>query len=90
MSGVCPDNITSKCPIYPLQSKVLNGITKAFKEPGGDARTLPKIPNSVGGEKDFIIEIKYFRYYPKMIFPLLSGPINYESVFENAKEVEVE
>ena len=61
-----------------------NDITKAYKDAGGDARTLPKIPKSVGGEIDFIIGIKYLRYYPKMIFQLPSGLTIYESVFENA------
>ena len=84
MLGICLDNITSKFPLYPLQGKVLNDITKAYKDAGGDARTLPKIPKSVGGEIDFIIGIKYLRYYPKMIFQLPSGLTIYESVFENA------
>ena len=68
MSGVCLDNNTLKFPLYPLQGKVLNDITKAYKDAGGDARTLPKIPKSAGGEIDFMIGIKYLRYYPKMIF----------------------
>ena len=84
MLGICLDNITSKFPLYPLQGKVLNDITKAYQDAGGDARTLPKIPKSVGGEIDFIIGIKYLRYYPKMIFQLPSGLTIYESVFENA------
>ena len=49
MLGVCLDNITSKFPQYPLQGKVLNDITKAYRDAEGDARTLPKIPKSVGG-----------------------------------------
>ena len=46
---------------------VLNDTTKAYKDAGGDARTLPKT-KSVGEEIDFMISIKYFRYYPNMIF----------------------
>ena len=63
---------------------MLNDITKAYKNAGGDPRTLPKIPKSIGGEIDFMIGIKYLRYYPKMIFQLPSGLTIYESVFENA------
>ena len=55
MSGVCLDNKTSRCPLYPQQGKVLSDIIKAYKDVGGDARTVPK---SVGGEIDFIIGIK--------------------------------
>ena len=42
------------------------------------------MPKSVGGETDFMIGIKYLRYYLKMIFLLPSGLTIYESVFENA------
>ena len=87
MSGVCLDNITSKFPLYPLQGKVLNDITNAYKDAGGDPTTLPKIRKSVGGEIDFMIGIKYLMYYPKMIFQLPSGLTIYESVFENANGV---
>ena len=52
---------------------MLNGITKAYKDARGDARTLPKIPKSLGGEIGFMIGIKYIRYYPKMIFQLPLG-----------------
>ena len=84
MSVVCLGNITSKFPLYPLQGKVLNDITNAYKDAGGDPTTLPKIRKSVGGEIDFMIGIKYLMYYPKMIFQLPSGLTIYESVFENA------
>ena len=84
MSGVCLDNITLNFPLYPLQGKVLNDIIKAYKDAVVDARTLPKIPKLVGGEIDFMIGIKYLKYYPKMMFQLPSGLTIYESVFENA------
>ena len=83
MLGGCLDNITSKFPLYALQGKVLNDITKAYKDARGDGRTLPKIPKSVGGEIDFMIGIKYFRYYLKIKFQLSSGLTIYESVFAN-------
>ena len=52
---------------YTHYKAVLNDITRAYKDAGGDARTLPKT-KSVGEEIDFMISIKYFRYYPNMIF----------------------
>ena len=42
MSGVCLDNITSKFPLYPLQGKVLNDITKAYKDAGGGSNNSSK------------------------------------------------
>ena len=83
MLGVCLDNITSKFPLYALQGKVLNDITKAYKDAEGDGRTLPKIPKSVGGEIDFMIGIKYVKYYLKIIFQSSSGLNIYGSVFAN-------
>ena len=68
---------------YTHYKAVLNDITKAYKDAGGDGRTLPKIPKSVGGEIDFMIGIKYFRYYLKIKFQLSSGLTIYESVFAN-------
>ena len=62
---------------------MLNDITKAHEDAGGDAKTPQKIPKPVGGEIDFMISIKYLRYYPKMIFQLPSGLTIYEPVFEN-------
>ena len=83
MSGVCLDNITSKCALYPQQGKVLNDIIKAYKDVGGDARTVPKISKSVGGKIVFMIGIKYIRMIfqsstPRMIFQLPSGVTIYE------------
>ena len=63
---------------------MLNHIIKVYKDTAEDPTTLPKIPKSVGGEIDFMIDIKYLRYYPKMIFQLPSGLTIYEFVFENA------
>ena len=42
VSGVCLDNITLKFPLYPLQGKVLNDITKPKKDAGGRCRNSSK------------------------------------------------
>ena len=62
MLEVCLDNVTSKFPLYLIQG-VLNAITKVYNGARGDARILPKILKSLGGEIDFLIGIKFFRFY---------------------------
>ena len=84
LSGVCLDKITTTFPTYPLQGKVETDIHHAFKESGGDIRTLPKLQKSIGGDIDFMIGIKYLRYHPEMIFQLPSGLTIYRSMFQNA------
>ena len=83
MSGVCLDQITSTFPTYPLQGKVMQDIVSAYRQSGGKANDLPKIPQTVGGDTDFMIGIKYLRYYPQVIFQLPSGLTIYESLFCN-------
>ena len=84
MLGVCLDNITSKFPQYPLQGKVLNDITKAYRDAEGDARTLPKIPKSVGGGNRLHDLHQVPQVLPKDDIPLPLALTIYESVFENA------
>ena len=45
---------------------------------------LPKLPQTVGGEIDFMIDIKYLRYHPQPVFQLPSGLTIYKSMFRNA------
>ena len=84
LSGVCLDEITMKFPAHPLRGQVENDIRKAYKISGGDPRELPKLPKSVGGHTDFMIGIKYLRYYPERVFQLPSGLSIYRSWFKNA------
>ena len=58
-------------------------IINAYQRAGGDVKTFPTIPKSVGGEIDFTIGIKFLRYYPKVIFQLSSTLTIDESVSEN-------
>ena len=84
LSGVCLDEITMKFPTYPMRGRVEDDIKKAYKISGGNLKELPKLPKSVGGHTDFMIGIKYLRYYPEKVFQLPSGLSIYRSWFKNA------
>ena len=81
MSGVCLDRVTSKFPTYPLNGRVQADIVESYKAAGYDPKNLPKLPESVGGETDLIIGIKYLKYFPEVVFRLPSGLTIYESPF---------
>ncbi|XP_066917852.1 uncharacterized protein [Clytia hemisphaerica] len=83
MTGPCLDRVTNTFPMYPLNGEVFNDIKTAFITNGGNASTLPTVPEKVGGDVDFIIGIKYLRHFPKPIFQMLSGLTIYESSFES-------
>ena len=42
---------------------------------------LTRIPDEVGGETDILLGIRYRKYFPKLIFELMSGLGIFESVF---------
>ena len=67
-----------------MRGRVEDDIKKAYKISGGNLKELPKLPKSVGGHTDFMIGIKYLRYYPKKVFQLPSGLSIYRSWFKNA------
>ena len=78
------DKITTTFPSYPLQVEVVQDLIQAFK--GTKKRILkqlPKLPKFVGGDTDFMIGIRYLRYYPQKIFDLPTGLTIYESKFRN-------
>ena len=51
-------------------------------------KNLPKLPRYIGGNTDFMIGIKYLRYYPEKIFQLPSGlSTNHGSKVLTAQEV---
>ena len=84
ISGICLDKITQEFPKYELQ-EVGKDIQKEYETGRFNSKNkLPKLPRSVGGYTDFMIGIKYLKYYPKEIFHLPSGLTIYESVFSNA------
>ena len=69
----CLDQITVQFPKYPLQGRVEKDISNGYKQIGGDVKNLPKLPRYACGNADFMISIKYLRYYPEKIFHLPSG-----------------
>ena len=62
-----------------MRGRVEDDIKKAYKISGGNLKELPKLPKSVGGHTDFMIGIKYLRYYPEKVFQLPSGLSIYRS-----------
>ena len=82
-SGVCLDQIKVKFPQYPLKEIVGEDIPAGYKRQENNPRDLPQLPQFVGGDTDFMLGIKYLRYYPKKVFQLPSGLIIYRSWFKN-------
>ena len=83
-SKVCLDQITVKFPQNPLKGIVEEDIAAGYKRQGNSSRDLPQLPQSVGGDTDFMLGIKYLRYYPEKVFQLPSGLTIYRSWFQNA------
>ena len=83
-TGVTIDHITNTFPIYPLQGRVENDIHTSYEQHNGNANDLPKLPVQVGGDVDFMIGIKYMKYFPEQIFQLPSGLTIYRSCFLNS------
>ena len=81
MRGVCLNQITAKFPDYPLQEKVQKDIVVGYQLAGRDPRKLPRLPDSVGGDTDLMLGIKYLKYYPEFVFRLPSGLTIYRSQF---------
>ena len=59
-------------------------ITAGYKRQGNNPSDLLQLPQSVGGDTDFMLGIKYRRYYPEKVFQLPSGLTKYRSWFKNA------
>ena len=84
MSDICLEIIIGPPPMHPLNTQVKEDSVKGYKAIGGNVSDLPGLPKCVGGEVDFMIGSKYFRYYSEKIFGLLSGLTIYNSPFINA------
>ena len=82
MTGPCLDRITDEFPLYPLK-QVENDIQESFRKSGKELKNLPKLPKEVGGKVDFMVGIKYLRYFPRIVHQLLSGLTIYKSHFRN-------
>ena len=83
MTGPCMDRITETFPCYPLKGKVYNDIKDQYVKEGNNLKFLPSVPASIGGDVDFMMGIKYLRYFPEPIFQLPSGLTIYRSQFIN-------
>ena len=86
-SGICMPTVTSVFPLYRLNG-VERDVYNECKEIGGGGghdllNRLPKIPDEVGGETDILLGIRYRKYFPKLIFELMSGLGIFESVFQS-------
>ena len=84
LTGVCLDEITGEFPRYPIKGTVEDDLVNAYREAGGDINELPQLPSYIGGKVDFMIGIKYLRYFPEKVFQMPSGLTIYQSKFENA------
>ena len=82
MRGICLDKITREFPTYSLK-KLEDDVHHHFGLKGGDPVTLPKLPESVGGETDIMIGIQYLKIHPKPRFELPNGFTIFESSFKN-------
>ena len=79
VSGVCFDQITVEFPKYSLKGLVEADVRSGYISNGKDPKYLPKLPAFVGGHSNFMIGLKYLRYYPKKVFQLPSGLTIYKS-----------
>ncbi|MEM7375647.1 MAG: hypothetical protein AAF587_44050, partial [Bacteroidota bacterium] len=84
MTGPCLDQITQEFPHYPLNGEVIQDIRQHYQNEGFNSSNLPTVPETVGGHVDFMVGIKYLRYFPKAVFQMPSGLTIYESHFFNS------
>ena len=79
MSGLCLETVTKEFPRVFLKSAF--DELKSKWDSLGSQGSLPKIPESVGGETDIIIGSQYLKFHPKQVLELNSGLTIYESKF---------
>ncbi len=84
LSGLCLDVITETFPTYPMKGEIENDIKDAYVRNGGRISDLPELEPFVGGDTHFMFGAKYIRYFPELVFKMLSGLSIYRSPFENA------
>ena len=71
-------------PCYPLQGEVEEDLIQAFIETKQRiSKQLPKLSKFVGGDTDFMMDVRYLCYYPEKIFELPTRLTIYESKFKN-------
>ena len=67
-----------------LKSLIEADVRSGYISNGKDPKYSPKLPVFVGGHTDFMIGVKYLRYYPEKVFQLPFGLTIYKFQFENA------
>ena len=83
-SRACLDQITVQFPQYPLNEIVEEYIAAGYKRQRNNPTDLPQLQKYVGGDTDFMLGIKYLRYYPEKLFQLPSGLTIHISCLKNA------
>ena len=84
MSGVCLEEITATFSSHPLQRVVEQDLIKAIIEiKERISKQLSKLLKFVERDTDFMIGIRYLRYYSQKIFQQATGLTIYESKFKN-------
>ena len=67
-----------------MKEIVEENIAAGYKRQGNNPRDLLQLPQSVGADTDFMLGIKYLKYYPEKVFQSPSGLTIYRSWFQNA------
>ena len=67
-----------------MKGIVEEDIAAGYKRQENNQSDLRQLPQSIGGDTDFMLGIKYLRYYPEKVFQLPSGLTIYRSWFQNA------
>ena len=67
LTGACMEMITETFPMYHLKGRVEADIKAAYVQTGGMVKDLPKLMPTVGGNTDFMLGMKYNKYFPKRI-----------------------
>ena len=77
------ERISNTFPAWPL-SDAWNQLNTAYRA-AGHAEDLPAADKQVGGtEVDILIGMKYFKYFPKLLFYLPSGLSVFKAMFKSA------
>ena len=77
-------NCKLKLALKELKGQVEVDVRSGYISNGKDPKYVPKLPVFVGGHTDFMIGVKYLRYYPEKVFQLPFGLTIYKFQFENA------
>ena len=78
--GVSLEIVTGTMPPYPV-GEAFKSIAEDYVAQGGDISDLPVVPDTVGGETDFLIGIQYNYFQPRMIHIMTTGLAIYISPF---------